>query len=100
MHITGFHPGDNIEIELPDGTNHQLTVVGLVTDQITSKPDPNSTNNAYITLRTLGSFGLDSNFNQLFIRGVGDGSNSELIANVAVNIEESGAEPAKSLSDR
>ena len=53
MHITGFQVGDTIEIELPDGSKHDLTVVGLVTDQTTSKPDPSATNNAYITMKTL-----------------------------------------------
>ncbi len=42
MFTTGFQPGDSIEIEIPDGSIHRLKVVGLVTDQTTSKPDPNS----------------------------------------------------------
>lgn len=87
MHITGFQIGDIIEIELPDGSNHELTVVGLVTDQSTSKPDPNATNNAYITLKTLRSFGFESYFNQLYITVDGDGSHGEIIAGVAANIE-------------
>ena len=87
MHITGFQIGDNIEIELPDGSYHDLTVVGLVTDQTTSKPDPNSTNNAYITLKTLRSFGQESYSNQLYVTVDGDGSNSEIITNVAASIE-------------
>ena len=87
MHITGFQIGDIIEIELPDGSNHELTVVGLVTDQTTSKPDPNSTNNTYITLKTLRSFGMESYFNQFYVTVDGDGSNSEIIASVAANIE-------------
>ena len=87
MHITGFQIGDNIEIELPDGSNHDLTVVGLVTDQTTSKPDPNSTNNAYITLKTLRTFGMDGDFNRLYVTVDGDGSDGEIIASVAANIE-------------
>jgi putative ABC transport system permease protein len=87
MHLTGFHPGDTIEIEFPDGVNHHLKVVGLVTDQTTAKPDPNSTNNAYITLKTLRSFGLDDHFNQLYVT-VGDGSNSDLIASVTASIKD------------
>jgi putative ABC transport system permease protein len=88
MHITGFQIGDSIEIELPDGTYHHLKVVGLVTDQTTSKPDPNSTNNAFITMKTLRSFGLDDYFNQLYVTVTGYGSNHELIANVAANIKD------------
>ena len=88
MYITGFHVGDSIEIELPDGSNHRLTVVGLVTDQTTSKPDPNSTNNAYITLKTLRSFGVDRYFNRLYVTVDGDGSDSEFIASVAAKIKD------------
>ena len=87
MHITGFHPGDTLEIELLDGSSHQLTVVGLVADQMTAKPDPNLTNNAYITIKTLESFGLDSSFNQLYVTVETDGSNSDFIASVANAIE-------------
>ena len=85
---TGYHPGDTIVIELPDGSNHELTVVGLVTDQMTSKPEPNVTNNAYITLRTLRSFGQESYFNQLYITVDGDGINREIIAGIASAIED------------
>ncbi len=88
MHITGFQPGDDIEIQLPDGSNHHLTLVGLVTDQTTSRPEPNSTNKAYITLKTLRSFGLDSNYNHLYATVSGDGSNSEFIAGVAASIKD------------
>jgi putative ABC transport system permease protein len=88
MHITGFQIGDRIEIELPDGANHDLTVVGLVTDQTTSKPEPNATNNAYITLKTLESFGMNGDFNQLYATVDGNGSNSELIASVAATIKD------------
>ena len=87
IHITGFHPGDTIEIELPDGSSHNLTVVGLVADQMTAKPDPNLTNYAYVTTKTLESFGLDSSFNQLYIT-VDDGSNSDFIASVANQVED------------
>jgi putative ABC transport system permease protein len=88
MFITGFHTGDSIEIELPDGSKQHLTVVGLVTDQTTSKPDPNATNNAFITLETLRSFGQDSNFNQIYITVDGDGSDREIITGVAAKVKD------------
>jgi putative ABC transport system permease protein len=88
MFITGYHPGESIEIELPDGIKHHVTVVGLVTDQTTSKPEPNSTNNVFIPMKTLRSFGLDGNFNQLYITVSGDGSNADFIARVAANIKD------------
>ena len=52
---TGFHPGDIVEIELPDGTTHELTVAGLVVDQTMAKPEPNPENVAYVTMKTLRS---------------------------------------------
>jgi putative ABC transport system permease protein len=88
MFTTGFQVGDQIEMELPDGTTHLLKVVGLVTDQTTSKPDPNSTNNAFITLKTLKSFGIDDYFNQLYVTVAGDGSDPKLIASVAADIKD------------
>lgn len=88
MFITGFRPGDMVEIEFPDGLKHTVKVVGLVTDQTTSKPEPNSTNNVFITMKTLRNFGLGSDFNQLYVTVTGDGSNAELISNVAANIKE------------
>ena len=88
MFTTGFRTGDSIEIELPDGSKHHLAVAGLVTDQTTSKPDPNSTNNAFISLETLKSFGLDTGFNQLYITVDGEGSDREIIASVAASIKD------------
>jgi len=88
MHITGFTPGDAIEIELPDGSKHYLKVVGLVTDQVASKPDPGATNNAYVTLKTLKTFGLDNQFTYLYVTVDGDGSDSKFIANIAAAVKD------------
>lgn len=88
IHITGFHPGDRIEIELPSGTTHELIVVGLVTDQTAANPDINAVNNAFITLSTLEGLGLDRNFNQLYVTVVGNGNDSALIARVAATIKD------------
>ncbi len=88
IHTTGFRAGDEIEIELPDGSKQNLKVVGLVTDQTASKPDVNSANNAFITMKTLRSFDQGDYFNQLYVTVVGDGSNPELIAAVADSIKD------------
>jgi putative ABC transport system permease protein len=85
MNATGFEIGDTIEIELPDGSKHELTMVGLVTDQTSSNYQ---TNLAYITLKTLNSFGIESDFNQLDVTVDGDGSNSENIANISDSIKD------------
>jgi putative ABC transport system permease protein len=96
MHITGFHTGDTIQIELPDGSKHELPVVGLVADQTTARIDLSATNNAYVTMKTLQSFGMDRVFNRLYITVDGNGSDSRLIASVAASIkskvEDSGRE--------
>jgi putative ABC transport system permease protein len=88
MFVTGFNVGDIIEIELPDGSNHDLAVVGLAFDQTISKPDPNNSNNAYVTLDTLRSLGVESYFNQLYITVDGDGSDADFIASVAASIDD------------
>jgi len=88
MHTTGFQVGDEIEVEFPDGSTHHLTVAGLITDQTTAKPNPGETNNMYITLKTLRSFGQDDHFNKLYVTVDGDGSNSDFITSVADTIED------------
>ncbi len=88
MHITGFHPGDKIEIELPDGSSHTLTVAGLVADQTTSKPDPNAMGYAFITMKTLRSLGQADYFSRLYVTVEGDGSQPEIIANVAAKVKD------------
>jgi putative ABC transport system permease protein len=87
MHVTGYQIGDVVEIELLDGSNRDLIVAGLVTDQSTAKPDPGSTNNVYMTLKTLSSFGQDDYFNQLYVT-VSKGSDSTFINSVSAAIEE------------
>lgn len=87
MQPTGFQLGDTIEIELPDGLTHELLVAGLVVDQTIAKPEPNPTNNIYVDMKTLRSFGQDGNFNRLYIT-VGDGRDLALIARVAAIVED------------
>ncbi len=86
-HITGFQIGDSIEIEFPDGSIHAVKVAGLITDQTTAKPDVGYTNNVYVSLKTLRSFGLDDQFNKFYITVAGDGSNAEFIASVADTVK-------------
>ena len=88
MNNTGFQVGDEIEIELPDGSTHYLSVAGLVSDQTDARPDANPTSNAFVTLDTVRSLGLGNYFNRLLITVEGDGSNEEFIADVAANVED------------
>ncbi len=85
---TGFQVGDEIEIELPDGSTHYLTVAGLVYDQTTAKYDSNITVNAFAAQTTLRSLGLGSYFNRLFVTVEGDGSNADFITTIATEVEE------------
>jgi putative ABC transport system permease protein len=87
MHISGLHPGDVFEVELPDGSNHPLTVVGLVADQTTSKPDPAANNLAFVTTQTLRAIGLDDSFNLLYLT-VENGGDSATIARVAASVQD------------
>jgi putative ABC transport system permease protein len=88
MHISGLHAGDVIEIELPDRSSHFLTVVGLVADQTTSKPDPGANNLAFVTDKTLDSLGLDGTFNLLYLTVKGNNSDSKWIASVADAVQD------------
>ena len=85
---TRFHTGDKLEIELPDGAKHTLTVTGIVSDQTTSEPDPNPTINAFVTMKTLESWGFDGSFNQLYITVDRDGNNREWIASIAAGVRD------------
>ena len=87
-HISGLHAGDVIEIELPDGSKHFLTVVGLVSDQTTSKPDPAANNLMFVNDKTLRSLGLDGTYNLLYLTVEGDGGDSKFIASVAAVIHD------------
>jgi putative ABC transport system permease protein len=80
---TGFQVGDKIEVELPDESMHTLTVVGLVTDQTAANMEVPSGANAFITLETMRSFGFGQYNNRLLITVQGDGSDEELISQVA-----------------
>jgi len=88
MNSTGYQVGDQIEIELPDGSTHTLPVVGIVTDQASGGGDPTSGANAYMTLDTLESLGLDKNFNRLLVDVSGDGGDLATIEQLATVVED------------
>ena len=88
LNSTGFQVGDAIEIELPDGSSHDLKVVGLVTDQQSARPDSSNTSNGFVTQDTLRGLGVVNYFNQLIVTVVGDGGNEAFISQVSSDIED------------
>jgi putative ABC transport system permease protein len=88
LNDTGFLVGDEVEIELPDGSTRYLNVAGLVYDQTTAEYDANITVNAFAVQDTLRSLGLGSYFNRLLITVEGEGSNAEFISKVAAEVED------------
>ncbi len=88
MHHSGLHPGDLIEVEMPDRSSHFLTVVGLVSDQTTSKPDPAADNLLFVNDKTLQSLGLDGTYNLLYLTVKGDGGDSQFIDSVAAAVKD------------
>ena len=87
MSSTGYQVGDEILIELPDGSSHTLPLVGMVNDQATGRGDPSSNSNAYISTETLRWLGMGGYFNRLYIT-VEEGDNEDAIAEIASVVEE------------
>jgi len=88
MNSTGYQVGDQIEIELPDGYTYIMPVVGIIIDQATGGGDPTAGSNAYITLDTLETLGLDKYYNRLYVNVSGDGSDKNEIAEIAAVVED------------
>jgi putative ABC transport system permease protein len=88
LNSTGFQVGDAIEIELPDGSSHDLTVVGLVTDQQSARPDSSNTSNGFVTQDTLRGMGAENYFNRLLITVEGNGGDEAFISQVTSDIED------------
>jgi len=89
MNDTGFQVGDRIEIELPNATRHELTVVGVVTDLGTNGGiDPESGANVYLTFDTLRQYGVPEAYNHLLATVQGDGGDEAHIEQVAAAVEE------------
>jgi putative ABC transport system permease protein len=85
---TGFQVGDLIEVELPNGSTYIMPVVGLIIDQATGDADPTAGSNAYITLDTLESLGLENYYNRLYVNVSGPGSDKDAIAEIATLVED------------
>jgi putative ABC transport system permease protein len=87
MNTTGFHVGRNIEIELPDGSLHELRLVGLVNDQATGEGGPTGEANAYVTTQTQQWLGLGQSFNRLYVT-VTDAEDRSAIQHIADTVKD------------
>ncbi len=88
VNYTGFEVGDQIEIELPDGSTHFLTVAGLVADQTTARPNPDSSSNGFVNMHTVRALGLGASFSHLLITVDGSGSDAARITAIGDQIED------------
>ncbi len=88
LNSTGFSVGDEIEIEMPDGTTHVLPLVGLVSDQVTNGRDFMGGANGYVTLDTLKWLGGGDHFNHLYVRVDGDSNDETRILSLSDDIED------------
>ena len=88
LNSTGFQVGDQIKIELPDGSTHSLLLVGLVSDQATNGANFTGGANGFLTLDTMEWLGIGSYFNHLYVRISGDSTNETAVKGVADAVEE------------
>jgi len=88
MADTEYQLGEQIDIELPNETTHTLTLVGIVGDQVTDAGDFTAGPKVYTTLETLESLQMAGNFNRLYVRIEGAGTNEAEIKALAEIIED------------
>jgi putative ABC transport system permease protein len=88
LNSSGFNLGDQIEIEMPDGSTNSLPLVGLVSDQVTNGSDFLGGASAYVSLETLEWMGGENHFNHLYVRLTTDSNNEDAITKMAVEIED------------
>jgi putative ABC transport system permease protein len=74
LNQTGFSIGDELIVEFPDGSTHNLILVGLVSDQSTNGADFLGGAIGYVTLDTIDWMGFGDYFNQMYVV-VSEGSN-------------------------
>ena len=87
LNNNGFQVGDQIEIEMPDGTTYTLPLVGLVSDQVTNGGDFMGGASGFVTMDTMKWLGGGDYFNRLYVRVSGDGTDEAVIHEVADRLE-------------
>ena len=86
MNSTGYQPGDEVLVQLADGTIRELPVVGAVGDQYAAGNFA-APPRGYVTLETAEWLGGYELFNRLYVR-VEEGDDDEAIDAVAVEVED------------
>jgi putative ABC transport system permease protein len=88
MADTGYALGEEIEVELANGTTHTLPLVGIVGDQVTGAGEITAGPKAYLSIETLESLRMPGYFNRLYVRIEGDGSVKAEIEDLAKIVED------------
>jgi putative ABC transport system permease protein len=88
LEYLGVEIGDSIVLELDDGSQKRLDIVGTVHDAQQLSPDITSRPTGYVTAETMGSLGLGEGYTQLRIRVSDSPSDKEHINAVVDEIEE------------
>ena len=84
----GVGIGDEIVVELDNGADRTLTVVGSAHDPRTLSPNITGSPTAYVTPETMGSLGLDETYTELYIRVTGRTDDQAHIEAIADDVEE------------
>jgi len=88
LNSTGFQVGDEIGIELPDGSTYKLPLIGLVSDQSTNGANFMGGAIGYVTLDTMEWMGIGNYFNKMYVRVSEDSNDFDKIQIVATEVEE------------
>jgi len=88
LDFLGAAIGDALSIELRDGTEKQLALVGTAHDPQQLSPDVTSTATGYVTLKTVGSLGIEKSYTELRIRLAESNPDKAQIQSVVESVEE------------
>ena len=87
MNSTGLSAGDEVIVQLADGTIRSMPVVGVVGDQYAAG-DFASPPRGYVTLDSAEWLGGNDQFNRLYVQVEGDGDDISAIEEVAARVED------------
>lgn len=87
MSNTGFGVGDTIQLRLPDDTVHEVTLVGLVSDQ-SEAGNFAAVPTAFVTRDTLVELGLPDQYNRLLVTVSENPGDEASIRGVATAVED------------